>query len=88
MNPAHRTVPRHAFCDSVGGTLKEGDRMSVEEFAREQAVQEAIGYIQKISGESILGINEAVIRLAVDRGTAPSVIARRYLATARKATVN
>jgi hypothetical protein len=44
-------------------------------------VQMAIGYIQKcLGGASILTINEAVIRLAVDRGQAPSVIARRYLA--------
>ena len=52
----------------------------VSDFQREQRVQEAIGIVQKTAHVSILYVDVAAIRTAIDRGCSPSVAARQVLA--------
>jgi hypothetical protein len=48
------------------------------DFAQEQDVQRAIAVIQKMTGFSILFINEGLIRAEVQRGKTPNEIAQGW----------
>jgi hypothetical protein len=65
----------------VGTPQESRELIEPDVFYREQQVQHALAIIQKTAHVSILQINEASIRAAVDRGRTPGEIARQWLRT-------